>query len=318
LLAAGLFIWYTHIFAVPPEPPNLDGKDDLLDLGGRAPEGVTNDDRKEQFFTVLILGIDDGVNNDAIMVASYDAAAWEAHLISIPRDTLVNVERRTKKINSAYSVGMRNGGGVEGGVAQVRREIKTLIGFIPDYYVVINFRAFESMIDAVGGVEVDVPYNMRYTDPRQNLSINIPRGLQTLNGSDALKFARYRLGNNGGRTISDYDRIVNQQTLMAALLERLLHPSSLAKIPEFTDIFTESVHTDLSPGNLVWFGEQLAKLRGSGALSAHTIPIAGSSGPPSWYEMINRGAALELINSTVNPFTVTIGPDDVDILERVP
>ncbi|MCL2004233.1 MAG: LCP family protein [Oscillospiraceae bacterium] len=318
VLLAGAFVWFRFFFAVRPELPVLGAGDDLRELGGRAPEGVTDEDRKPDFFTVLILGLDSGVNNDAIMVASYDAANREAHLISIPRDTLVNVTRRVKKINAAYAAGTLNGGGADGGVAQARREIKTLIGFIPDYYVVVNFRAFERMIDAVGGVELDVPYAMRYHDPVQGLSINIPQGLQTLNGADALKFARYRMGGSGSRTISDYDRMANQQAVIKALLEKALRPSNITKLPEFIGIFSDNVRTDLTDGNLVWFGEQLAGLRGTDALSTHTLPMSGSSRAPHWYELADRDAALELINATVNPYTVPITPNDVDILTGVP
>jgi LCP family protein required for cell wall assembly len=327
LVAAGVLVWYRFFFAVPPPVPGDDGlahipgefnDDDAKLSGDRVPEGMTADDRKKDFYTILIIGLDGGVNTDTIMVASFDNANKEANIVSIPRDTLVNVQRRIKKINAAYPAGTLNGGGKAGGVAQLQREIKTIIGFIPDYFVRIDLKAFELMIDTVGGVEVDVPFHMRYDDPVQGLHINIPKGRQRLNGADALKFVRYRRGNPGFRTISDFQRIENQQAVIKALLSELLKPANIRKIPEFAGIFGDNVYADLELGNFVWFGEQLVRMRGTDALQTHTLPIAGNSGRPHWYEFVDRDAALELINNTINPFNEPIGPSHVDILTSAP
>ena len=142
-----------------------------------APLGFTDKDRKESFYTFLIIGLDEGINTDVIMVASYDAGVKNGNVISIPRDSLVNVSRRNRKINAAFPAGTVYGGGLEGGVAQLSREVKTIIGFVPDYYVCINLNAFIKIVDAVGGVEVDVPFHMRYRDPDQDLYIDIKQGI---------------------------------------------------------------------------------------------------------------------------------------------
>jgi anionic cell wall polymer biosynthesis LytR-Cps2A-Psr (LCP) family protein len=82
-----------------------------------SPEGFTDDDRKELFYTFLLIGLDGGVNTDTIMVASYDAVKMEGNVISIPRDSLENVQRRVRKINAAYPAGTLFGGGRDGGIA---------------------------------------------------------------------------------------------------------------------------------------------------------------------------------------------------------
>ncbi|MDR1692561.1 MAG: LCP family protein [Oscillospiraceae bacterium] len=326
IVALGLWYWLN---VKPPEIPGIGSGDDgtafhspeyhpddaALGGSGGAPSGVTDADRKKDFYTLLIVGTDGGVNTDTIMVASYDNTAKSANLISIPRDTLVNVKRKVKKINAAYPSGTLNGGGKEGGIAQLKREVKTLIGFAPDFTVLIDMKAFVRLVDALGGVEVDVPFHMVYNDPTQNLSINIPKGLQTLSGSDAVKFARFRKGSSGSRTISDYDRIKNQQAVIKAIAEKALRPSSIIKIPEFVGIFTENVYTDMDTGNLIWFAEQFAA---AGTLATHTLPMAGSSGSPGWYEYANAAATAELVNGTVNPYGVPITVDDLDILNAVP
>jgi LCP family protein required for cell wall assembly len=327
LIAGGIVLF--HIVIRPPEIPRDDDgvafhtpefnpDDALINIDRRAPEGVTIDDRKKDFYTFIIVGLDQGINTDTIMVASYDAASKEANIISIPRDSLVNVSRRVKKINAAYPAGTLNGGGQEGGIAQLKREVKTVIGFMPDFYIVVNLKAFVEIINAVGGVEVEVRHNMVYSDPTQNLHINISKGTKRLNGSDALKFARYRHGAPGYRTISDYERIENQQAVIKALLTEVIKPANLLRIPELIKIFADNVFTDLSLTEITWFATQLNGVRNTDGLSTYTMPTTGTSGLPMYYEFLDGPAILELVNATINPYTVTIKPEDVDIISSVP
>jgi anionic cell wall polymer biosynthesis LytR-Cps2A-Psr (LCP) family protein len=190
------------------------------------------------------------------------------------------------------------------------------VGFVPDYYILIDFKAFVRMVDAVGGVEINVPYDMVYNDPYQNLAINIPKGNQTLLGEEALHFARYRMGNDRSKTITDYQRIENQQAVIHAMLGKLLRPANIIRIPEFISIFNENIHTDIKLHEMVWFGEQLNEIRLSGnALEAFTLPTTGTSGSPGWYELLDEEAIIELVNRTVNPFLRDIDADDLDIID---
>ena len=293
-----------------------DGNQEDLNIGNglQAPEGFTSDDRKDQFYTFLIIGLDEGVNTDTIMVASYDAVNMEANIISVPRDSLVNVKRTVKKINAAYPAGTLHGGGREGGVEQLKKEIKTIIGFVPDYYVGIDLNAFVKIVDAIGGVDVEVPLDMKYDDPEQDLHIKIEQGLQHLDGETALTFARYRKGNNGRNTISDYQRIENQQAVIKAVLEKLLKPQSITKIPEFIDIFNENVFSDITTGNMFWFARQLNRIKGTEALSTYTMPTNGTSGLPMYYEYLDEAEIVDLINRTINPFKKDISVKDLDII----
>ena len=331
LIAGGILLF--HMTIRPPRIPAIGGADDdgvafhtpefhiddSLISGERiAPAGVTDEHRRQDFYTFLIVGLDEGWNTDTLMVASYDATSKQTNIIGIPRDSLVNVRRSVKKINAAFGAGTLNGGGKEGGIEQLRREIKTIIGFVPDFYAVINLKAFVEIIDAVNGVEVEVKHNMRYSDPTQNLYVDIPKGTHRLNGADALKFSRYRRGASGYRTISDYERIENQQTVIKALLSEVIKPANLLKIPEFVKIFSDNVFTDLSLTELGWFAKELNGIRGDDALHTYTMPTTGTSGLPMYYELLDEPAVLELVNSTVNPYTVDIKPEDVDILSRAP
>ena len=275
------------------------------------------EERRPNFFTFLIFGLTEGLNANTIMVAAYDADSNKGYVISIPRDTRVDVQRNSRKIVSAYNVGRLNGGGHEGGVNRLKYEVQTLVGFRPDFYVSVDYEAFIRMVDAVGGVEVNVPFHMRYDDPCQYLHIDIPAGLQTLDGQDALRFARYRRGNDPRQTISDYQRIEHQQQVIASVFQSLLTPRTILRIPEFIGIFNDYVNSDLAYGELLWFANQgrgIVTGAGSDALAFYTIPMLGTSGAPHWYELADGDGILELINRTVNPLKRDITAEDLRIV----
>ena len=306
---------------IPPLPEaDIDIEDEEYDWRDThiltAPEGFTSDDRKTLFYTFLIIGLNEGRNTNTIIAASYDGAAKEVNLISIPRDSLVNVSRELKKLSGAYLTGARRG--IDGGVAQVQREVRGIIGFVPDFYILVNYNAFYQLIDAVGGIEVEVPFHMKYDDPFQNLHIDIPPGLQQMDGKTALHFARYRNSNRGYRAITDYQRIENQQLVINKTIEKLRRPANILRLPEFATIFTENLHTNLTFGNALWFANQLSEIRGSGAISSHTMPVRGTSGAPSWYEVLNGPAIVDLVNNTINPFNRNIRLGDLDIMSYTP
>ena len=304
----------------PEEPEELEAP---WDYGLVAPERFTDEDRRDMFFTFLIVGLNEGTNANTVMVASYDAVNREANLISIPRDSLLNVNRNGRKLSSSYIAGSGGGRGRAGGIATLQRDVMTVIGFTPDFYVIIDYDAFFNIIDAVGGIEIYVPFHMRYEDPCQDLFINIPEGLQRMDGKTALHFSRFRQTNQhfarqGYRSLpnSDYGRIENQQLVINAVISELLHPSSLLQIPSFVEIFNDSVYTNLTVGNMLWFARELNHIRGTDALSTFTTPMAGTSGRPMWYEILDARGVVNLVNETINPFYRDIELRDVSIITQ--
>jgi len=294
-----------------------DNREDEYNFGGTSPELLAlmeGWERKPDFYTVMILGLDRGINTNVIMVAAYDNINQQAYLVSIPRDTRVDVQRNRRKIVAAYPAGRVHGGGHDAGIAMVKREIQTLIGFRPDFYVMVNFDAFVNIIDGIGGVEVDVPFHMRYDDPYQDLHIDIQPGLQVLDGQNALHFARFRRANRGFRGVTDYQRIENQQLIISTVLEELMSPRAIRQIPNLISTYSNYITTDLDLGNQLWFAEQIVRAGGINSLSTYTIPMAGGSGSPAYYEFAHRDGVLELINRTINPFTQDITPAMVRII----
>ena len=297
-----------------PENSSPEGTGMVLPQEDEEDDDVTIMLRKPNFYTFLVFGIDNSNNADVIIVAALDTVKKEAYMISIPRDTRIETTRRLRKPVSAYSAGRANGGGVEGGVAEMTSDIKSLFGFEPDFHIRIDYRAVERAIDTLGGVLVNVPFHMRYDDPTDNLHINIAAGQQRLNGRQAIQFARYRMGNEGYPTITDYQRVANQQQVIRAMFNELMTPATIARIPELITIYREHVHTNMDYSEMLWFGGQLAQLRGM-TLSTQTIPTTGTSGSPGWYELPDRDGILELINKTINPFVDEITAEMVNIAE---
>jgi len=289
---------------IAPEPDPAD--EDILE--GLPPFVESDWERRERFFTFLIFGLDEGANTDTIMVAGFDEIAGQAYIINIPRDTRVDVQRRVRKINAAYPAGRLQGGGHEGGVEQLKREVQTLLGFRPDFYIMLDMDVVIKIIDEIGGVEINVPFHMRYSDPYQDLFIDILPGVQLLDGENAMNFARYRNADEGFRAITDFTRIQHQQQLLAAMFRAALRPVNILRVGELARLGNELITTDLQLNHLVWFGNQIIRIDDPGALETHTLPIAYTR-RQGWYEMPCPERILELVNSTVNPFTTDITPD---------
>jgi len=271
--------------------------------------------RRPNFYTFLIYGLDSGVNVDTIMVAAFDGEAGKAYLISLPRDTRVDVDRRIglRKLSASYAFGQAQGRGHEGGIYRLKNEVSTLIGFRPDFYVGIDERAFIRLIDGIGGVEVNVPFHMRYDDPYQNLHINLPAGRRVLNGQQAMHFARFRLANEGYRGVTDFQRVGHQQQIISAAVRELLSPRTITLVPELVRIYRDHVRTDLSPLEIAWFVEQIPGLSAD-LLSTYTLPMARTI-RQGWYEIPDQDEVLELVNRTINPFMQEITAEMLRIVE---
>jgi len=263
--------------------------------------------RKKQFYTILIGGLDnESGGSDTNLLVALDVASKQINVLSLPRDTLLNVSWSVKKLNNAYH---------HGGFDRTITEVSNLLGIPVDFYVTVDLHAFVELVDAIGGVEFDVPLDMNYDDPYQDLHIHISKGMQLLDGENALKVVRWRQNNDGsGYATADIGRIDTQQAFLAAMAGQTLHLSNWDKIPSMAEIFRRNVDTDLRPANLVWIGEQ-ALAMGSGAVSFHTLPGdgAGYYKGVSYYT-VDPQATLDLINACFNPYTRPLTQEDMDIL----
>ncbi|MGB0561256.1 MAG: LCP family protein [Spirulinaceae cyanobacterium] len=171
---------------------------------------------------------------DTMLLIRFDPDRFKLSVMSIPRDTRVQVP--------GYGVMKLNAANHHGGAALTARALSDLLnGIAIDRYVRINVQGVEQMIDALGGVEVYVPKDMKYTDHSQHLYIDLKAGQQRLNGEQAVQFLRFRQDRYG-----DIGRVQRQQVLMRAVVEQTLRPQTLLKIPKLFQVIQESIDTNLS------------------------------------------------------------------------
>ena len=253
-------------------------------------------ERKPDFYTILVSGVDDhNGGSDTNILVAVDAANDSIYGVSIPRDTKAIINGEAHKINFAYNAG---------GTALMAETISDQLGIPVDYTVQVDLQGFVALVDAIGGVTFDVPVDMHYEDPYQDLYIHIDKGLQTLNGENAMKVVRFR----SGYASQDLGRMQTQQAFLKAAAQQTLTPTNLNKIDDFVKIFQSYVETDLSLGNLAWLGKEAIAM-GSDAVSFSTLPNEWKSP----YIYLNQEETLSLINQHLNPYVEDRVAEDLNI-----
>lgn len=230
-------------------------------------EKFNNGDR----VNVLVLGTDGG-RSDTIMVFSYDTKNKLADIVSIPRDTYNHIEGKNaadqRKINAVY--GFR---GEDGGVEGLKKEVSKILGVPISYYVELDYEAVAKVVDTVGGVEVDIPYELDYDDPtaKPELHIHFQPGVQTIEGQHTWEYLRWRKNNNGKHSMGDLERIKRQQEFVVKVAEKAIG----FKLPFVVkDVFTY-LKTDMNVGDMIYLGTKAIGMDFN-SIQKHTIP--GESG----------------------------------------
>ncbi len=176
--------------------------------------------------------------SDTMVLVRFDPLSNKLSLLSIPRDTQTTINYELKKINEANYYG---------GPSLAAETVSELLGGVPiDRYVRVNIQGVEKVIDALGGVTVYVPKDLKYTDHSQHLYIDLKEGEQHLDGDQAVSFLRFRHDRYG-----DIGRVQRQQMFMRALVEQALKPQTLLRMPEILSIISSHIDTNLTVEELV-------------------------------------------------------------------
>ncbi|WP_249313530.1 LCP family protein [Congzhengia minquanensis] len=185
---------------------------------------------------VLVVGVDkDGTRSDVNMLFSLDPKEKTVNLMSIPRDTRVEFKKGSHgKINACI--------GKQNGEELLIETVKDLTGMPIHNFCKVNFEGLRNIIDILGGVEFDVPMDMDYDDPAQDLHIHLKKGKQTLNGADAEGLLRFRKGYATG----DLGRIDMQQAFLKELINQKLSPKYIFKAVPVVKEISKNVETDMS------------------------------------------------------------------------
>ena len=216
---------------------------------------------------ILIVGVDKSKYlSDVIMVVRYDEELGKVMAMSIPRDTYVNYNGRTMLINSVYGTGKR-AGGEGGGINAVSKKVTELTGLKINYYVQFEVGTFAKLVDELDGVEFNVPQNMDYEDPAQDLYIHVRKGNQVLSGKDAEAMVRFR-----GYPQADLKRVEVQQDLLKALIQQKLSATYVTKIPSVYGSIRNDVKCNMELGEMLKYGKSMLSLDTSNGIYTCTMP----------------------------------------------
>ena len=196
-------------------------------------------------FSALLLGSSQNMT-DTIMVFKYNPQTQNAYLLSIPRDTFIgndkNSARAADKINSVYKGKYPE---------KILAAVNKVTGLDLKYYFLVDTKALKALVDAIGGVYFDVPINMKYTDKKQGLYINLKAGYQLLDGNKAEQVVRFRHNQDGSSYSYEYGdndtgRMKTQRNFLKAVIKQTLTPSNIVNIGKFIDIAQTYVKTNIS------------------------------------------------------------------------
>ena len=225
---------------------------------------------------VLIMGVDrrdgDVGRSDTLMLAAVDEDQGRATLLSIPRDTRVEVGTYGyDKINHAYAFG---------GHEMTLAAVEKIVGVPVTHYVLIDTSAFERIVDAVGGVDINVEKRMHYEDPWDDnggLVIDLQPGEQHMTGAQAIQYVRYRDGEG------DIGRIARQQHFMRALLAQFLSPQVIPRLAAVVDEVKNAVETDLSTRQLLTLAKRMKDIEAGGMTMQMVIGTPAYLGDISYW-----------------------------------
>lgn len=271
------------------------------DIGGENTKSYVN---------VALLGVDkDGTRTDVIILGQLNMADNRISMLQIPRDTYVPENGRAdKKINSAWGVDKEK---------SVFREIEMVTGVEVDDYVLVDTSQFRNIIDEIGGVEYDVPINMNYDDPYQDLHIHLERGFQLLDGDKAEQFVRFRQNNNGsGYAGGDVERLAAQQGFIKATIRQLFSFGNTLRIPKLVGIFEDMIKTNISNGELLAYVPHILKVPGE---NINIMTLAGEGkyiGGGSYF--VPYGAEnKEIIREYFTPKSEQMNENEVEMFREI-
>ena len=297
-------------YVVRAPEPVTDGEDQQTQQDGTAEDSdaiqtISNGrERKSKYcYNILLYGVDnDAGGSDTNMLMRFDAENKTVDIVSLPRDTLMS---NGHKLNSSYN---------NGGTEKLRSNIEDMLGVPVDFYVSVDLKGFITLIDQIDGVDFDVPEDMDYDDPYQDLHIHFKAGPQHLTGQQAMEVVRFRHNNDntgyGGQ--QDLGRIGTQQAFLKTVAQKLM---KLENVPAMAETFLKYVKTDLTLGNLMWLANQALSMGGMDAISFATLPGDGAG----WYKgksfyTLYPEQVLEMTNSMLNPYATDIIADEQNIL----
>lgn len=267
-----LFVIFSMIFSTVMYAFFKNDVDEAVDKQPTAEDEFENLDVSsyKERVNVLLMGVDvlensgdgKGTRTDTIMVLSIDPVTKTGFILSLPRDTRVKLANGGDydKVNHAHSYG-----GTELAISTIKDFLQIPI----HHYVKLDYRALFKTVDDLGGIEVDVPIDMNYKDSRSEppLDVNLKKGVQVLNGEQAMGFVRFRKGYPN----QDLGRIQAQQAFLDALIKKMTSPASIINIPNYIDTMSKYVETDMNIKTMLIVAKQALSID-TNRIEKKTVP----------------------------------------------
>lgn len=264
---------------------------------------------REEVYNFLVAGLHtlDVHLTDALMIVSFDVYNGSLSVLQIPRDTYINVKDHNHQINIYYQNEL-NRLAREGiaGVKAVEQAMESLSDFftqnmniIIDEWFLLDLKGFRNIVDIIGGVDIDVPCDMHYSDPEQDLFINLKAGPQTLNGDESEQFVRFR----NDYIMADKGRIDAQKIFITAFLDTVKSKLSVSMVSKLITECMSNVKTSVSVSDCIYYAKEALSLDFSN-VKMFTLPSSPAEDDGTGYmpEVMHRADTLKLINEYFNVY----------------
>lgn len=248
----------------------------------------------------LLTGVDQNehvsgehTRSDTMMLFKLDFDSGDVDLISLPRDSRVWINGKLDKLNHAHAYG---------GVELLMETLRDFLNIDLDYYVEVNFEAVENIVDAIGGIDYEVPKGINFTYE----GITVHEGYQTLNGIEALMYLRHRASYSEG----DLGRVRAQQDFLKEVFRQTLQPENITKIPQLLYTYFTRVKTNLSWDQILGMIPMIQKLNPDG-FHTHIIPGEGQYIGDVSYYIVDEEGTEELIRDVLEEYIIPEWNDEV-------
>ncbi|MBR2477002.1 MAG: LCP family protein [Clostridia bacterium] len=275
---------------------------------------LQNTTMQKSYVNTLLCGVDkEGYRTDVLILAHLNLIDNSLTLVQIPRDTYVeNNGRSDKKINSAYGYNKET---------QLFKEVHQILpGVEVDKFILVDLQGFRDIIDAIGGVEYNVPIDMDYDDPEQDLHIHLKQGPQKLDGNKAEQLVRFRKDNNEvdiqTLTNGKYSRTGIQREFISTTIDQILDLKNVMKAPEFVSIATDNVTTNFEYDDFLTYAPIILSINPD-SIRIMELPGEDTNALGPWYFINDKAATAQMIQEYLTPERAEISTQELAIRNQL-
>ncbi len=310
VVVGGFLVFYT------PDTDNDPFGDDT-DVNGMPvlDESGAGKKQRQGVYNFLVVGCDKvSRSTDIMMLISYDVNGNTIGVVQIPRDTYITVDNiNSSKINASYAAyynRAKKAGSDDpemAALSNLASMISKNFGVRINYAAMIGIDGFVNIIDIIGGVYIDVPYDMEYSDPAQDLYINLKKGPQWLDGDKAMQFVRYRKG----YVQQDIGRQDAMKIFMSAVLLQVKNNFSVSMVVDIAAEIMTNMRTTIGAADFVYFGKSALSVDLSKVYMV-TLPGAAATANGASVYVLYREDTADIINKYLNVYETEFKKDDFD------